>query len=131
MPSIARQTTTFLPKVLSVLQKKHLGKRFMTSITRIHKSAIKRNESIARERSRNKKVFYGVVKEMTLLIRNRIIQKMCTIPNTNLLNIRKETAEKAKNLQETSRNKKVFYGVVKEMTLLIRNRIIQKMCTQK
>ena len=103
MPSIATQTTTFFPKVISVLQKKHLGKRFMSSITRIHKSAIKRNESIARETLKNKRALLSIVRVMTK-------------------NIRKETAEKAKNLQETSRNKKVFYGVIKEMTLLIRKR---------
>jgi len=103
MPSIATQTTTFLPKVIPVFQKKPLGKRFMSSITRIHKSAIKRNDLVARETLKNKRALLSIVRAMTK-------------------NIRKETAEKAKNLQETLRNKKVFYGVVKEMTLLIRKR---------
>jgi len=103
MPSISTQTTTFLPKVIPVLQKKALGKRFMSSITRIHKSAIKRNNSWSHERVKNKRILLSIVRAMTK-------------------NIRKETAEKAKNLQETLRNKKAFYGVVKEMTLLIRKR---------
>jgi len=103
MPSISTQTTTFLPKVIPVLQKKALGKRFMSSITRIHKSAIKRNDLVARETLKNKRILLSIVRAMTK-------------------NIRKENAEKAKNLHETLKNKKVFYAAVKEMTLLIRKR---------
>lgn len=152
MSSIATQTTTFLPKVIPVLQKKVIGKKFMSTMKRIHKSSVKSAEDWTKQRVKSKKIFTSVINEMTQAIRKRKTAQRKVDADTlkarreakreqkaedealslnrAFTSMVKKTAEReraealasAKVEAETANNKKIFTKIVKEMTLLIRKR---------
>ena len=76
MPSISTQTTTFLPAVVPVLQRRSLTKRFLTSMMRKHGKDVKQNNTnrakFQHEFAANKKMFSKIIKDMTLTIRNNM-----------------------------------------------------------
>ena len=79
MPCVSTQTTTFVPLFPRVLQNLALNKKWWKSMRRIHGLAVKRNEQFKvkfeREVLANKKIFFKIVKEMTLLIRLKQAQE--------------------------------------------------------
>ena len=76
MPSISTQTTTFLPAVVPVLQRRSLTKRFLTSMMRKHGKDVKQNNTnrakFQRDVTANKKALTKILKDMTLTIRNNM-----------------------------------------------------------
>ena len=120
MPSISTQTTTFLPAVVPVLQRRSLTKRFLTSMMRKHGKQVKQNNTtrskFQRDVTANKKALTKILKDMTLTIRNNMAEAAKSNKNA------KKDADKADKEQVKQANKKVqeqrkFDAAVKKFSI--------------
>lgn len=117
MSCIATQTTTFLPKVIPVLQKKVLGKSFIANMKRIHKSAVKSAEDWSKKRVKNKKIFASVVKEMTQIVRKRKTAQRKV--EAEVLKLRREAKREAKRVSKCVKPEVKPETIVKDTTYKI------------
>ena len=77
--TISTQTTTFLPKCPSVLQRKEIRATFVKKLARVVSkkavSIIKTNKINSKQAAQNKKTLLKIVREMTLNIRKERVEK--------------------------------------------------------
>ena len=77
--TISTQTTTFLPKCPSVLQRKEIRATFVKKLARVVSkkavSIIKTNKINSKQAAQNKKTLLKIVREMTLNIRKERMEK--------------------------------------------------------
>ena len=77
--TISTQTTTFLPKCPSVLQRKEIRASFVKKLARVVSkksvSIIKTNKINSKQAAQNKKTLLKIVREMTLNIRKERMEK--------------------------------------------------------
>ena len=114
MPSISTQTTTFLPAVVPVLQRRSLTKRFLARMMRKHFNDVKQNNTtrakFQREFTANKKMFSKMLKDMTLTVRKNNAESKRAFKETM-----QALKESAKAIKEADKADKELLKTAKEL----------------
>ena len=107
MPSISTQTTTFLPAIVPVLQRRSLTKRFLARMMRKHFNDVKQTNTNRAKFQRNvtadKKALLKILKDMTLTIRKNKAETKKALKAAN-----KAAKESAKEANMKAKEQKLF-----------------------
>jgi myosin heavy subunit len=124
MPSISTQTTTFLPAIVPVLQRRSLTKRFLARMMRKHFNDVKQTNTNRAKFQRNvtadKKALLKILKDMTLTIRKNKAEtkKALKAANKAAKESAKEANMKAKEQKLFDTNVKIFSKELKKAAKL-------------